>query len=122
MRLEDGRHAIEHDDVAERLASLKADTMAIRSMTLASITTAERTGVPGPEGPLMKLMVTATHKALSRLVAEILGWEFLEFDGDRQRTCPDEFLWSWVFSIAGGTSEILREITADRLLGLPRAR
>ena len=92
-------------------------------MTLASITTAERTGVPGPEGPLMKLMVTATHKALSELVAEILGWEFLEFDGDRA-THPwtYEFLWSWVFSIAGGTSEILREITADRLLGLPRAR
>ena len=123
VRLEDGRHAIEHDDVAERLASLKADTMAIRSMTLASITTSERTGMPGPEGPLMKLMVTATHKALSELVAEILGWEFLEFDGDRA-THPwtYEFLWSWVFSIAGGTSEILREITADRLLGLPRAR
>jgi len=31
-------------------------------------------------------------------------------------------LWSWVFSISGGTSEIQREITADRLLDLPRAR
>ena len=35
VRLENGRLAIEHDDVAERLASLKADTMAIRAMTLA---------------------------------------------------------------------------------------
>jgi alkylation response protein AidB-like acyl-CoA dehydrogenase len=123
VRLEDGRRAIEHDDIAERLASLKADTMAIRAMTLATIAETDRTGVPGPKSPLMKLMVTATHKALSELVGEMLGWEFLEFDGDR-RSHPwtYDYLWSWVFTIAGGTSEILREITADRLLGLPRAR
>jgi hypothetical protein len=73
-------------------------------------------------GPV-KLMVTSTHKALSELVGDILGWEFLEFDGDRAaHLWTYDFLWSWVFTIAGGTSEIQREITADRLLGLPRAR
>ena len=123
MRLEDGRLAIDHDDIAERLASLKADTMAIRAMTLASIAETDRTGVPGPKSSLMKLMVTSTHKALSELVGDILGWEFLEFDGDRTaHPWTYDFLWSWVFTIAGGTSEIQREITADRLLGLPRAR
>ena len=72
---------------------------------------------------MMKLMVTATHKALSELVGEILGWEFLEFDGDRAaHPWTYDYLWSWVFSIAGGTNEIQREITADRVLGLPRAR
>jgi alkylation response protein AidB-like acyl-CoA dehydrogenase len=123
IRLEDGRLAIDHDDIAERLASLKAETMAIRAMTLASIAETDRTGVPGPKSPLMKLMVTSTHKALSELVGEMLGWEFLEFDGDRNaHPWTYDYLWSWVFTIAGGTSEILREITADRLLGLPRAR
>jgi len=123
MRFEDGRLAIDHDGIAERLASLKADTMAIRAMTLASIAETDRTGVPGPKSPLMKLMVTSTHKALSELVGEMLGWEFVEFDGDRQsHPWTYDYLWSWVFTIAGGTSEILREITADRLLGLPRAR
>ena len=123
VRLEDGRLAIEHDDVAERLASLKADTMAIRAMTLANIAETDRTGVPGPKSSLMKLMVTSTHKALGELVGEMLGWEFLEFDGDRtSHPWTWDFLWSWVFTIAGGTSEIQREITADRLLGLPRAR
>jgi hypothetical protein len=57
VRFEDGRLAIDHDDIAERLASLKADTMAIRAMTLASIAETDRTGVPGPKGSLMKLMV-----------------------------------------------------------------
>jgi len=123
VRLEDGRLAIDHDDVAERLASLKADTMAIRAMTLTTIAETDRSGVPGPKGSLMKLMVTSTHKALGELVAEMLGWEFLEFDGDRtSHPWTWDFLWSWVFTIAGGTSEIQREITADRLLGLPRAR
>jgi len=123
LRLDDGRMAIEHDGFAERLASLKADTMAIRAMTLANLAETDRTGVPGPKSSLMKLMVTSTHKALGELVAEMLGWEFLEFDGDRtSHPWTWDFLWSWVFTIAGGTSEIQREITADRLLGLPRAR
>jgi alkylation response protein AidB-like acyl-CoA dehydrogenase len=123
VRLDDGRLAIEDDGVAQRLAALKAEAMAIRAMTLADISETDRTGEPGPKGSLMKLMVTTTHKALSELVGEILGWDFLEFDGDRSNhPWTFEYLWSWVFTIAGGTSEIQREITADRLLDLPRAR
>jgi alkylation response protein AidB-like acyl-CoA dehydrogenase len=102
---------------------LKADALAIRAMTLAHITESDRTGQPGPQGSLMKLIVTATHKALSETVGEIIGWDFLEFNGDRAaHPWTYDYLWSWVFSISGGTSEIQREITADRLLGLPRAR
>ena len=97
--------------------------MAIRAMTLADITETDRTGIPGPKGSMMKLKVTATHKALSRLVSDILGWQFFEFDGNRDNNLwTHDFLWSWVFSIAGGSSEIQREITADRVLELPRSR
>ena len=109
--------------MAQRLASIKADTIAIRAMTLADIAETDRTGEPGPKGSMMKLMVTGTHKALSDLVGEIMGWDFLEFDGDRTSyPWTYDYLWSWVFSIAGGTSEIQREITADRVLGLPKGR
>jgi alkylation response protein AidB-like acyl-CoA dehydrogenase len=123
LRLEDGSLAIDDSAIAQRLASIKADTLAIKAMTLADIAETDRTGVPGPKGSVMKLMVTGTHKALSEVVGEMLGWEFMEFDGDRtNHPWTYEYLWSWVFSIAGGTSEIQREITADRLLDLPRAR
>lgn len=123
VTLEDGRRAIEDDGIAQRLAAIKADTIAIRSMTLADIAETDRTGMPGPKGSMMKLMVTTTHKALGEVVGEILGWDFLEFNGDRTaHPWTYEYLWSWVFSISGGTNEIQREITADRVLGLPKAR
>ena len=119
----DGRPAIEDVEIARRLATIKAETMAIRAMTLADIAETDRTGIPGPKGSMMKLKVTATHKALSRLVCDILGWQFFEFDGNRNNNLwTHDFLWSWVFSIAGGSSEIQREITADRVLELPRSR
>lgn len=123
ITLDDGRKAIEDDAIAQRLAALKAEAMAVRSMTLVDISESEVNGVPGPKGSLTKLMVTTTHKALTDLVRELLGWKFLEFNGDRSAyPWTYEYLWSWVFTIAGGTSEIQREITADRILGLPRAR
>jgi alkylation response protein AidB-like acyl-CoA dehydrogenase len=123
VRLEDGVLAIEDSGFAQRLAALKAETMALKAMTLADIAETDRTGVPGPKGSVMKLMVTGVHKALSELVGEMLGWDFLEFNGDRtEHPWTYDYLWSWVFTIAGGTSEIQREITADRLLGLPRSR
>ena len=122
-RIEDGRLAIEDDGIAQRLAAIKADCIAIRAMTLADIAETDRTGEPGPKGSMMKLMVTTTHKALSEVVGEILGWSFLEFTGDRvAHPWTYDYLWSWVFSISGGTNEIQREITADRVLGLPKAR
>jgi alkylation response protein AidB-like acyl-CoA dehydrogenase len=118
-----GRPAIEDAEIARKLAAIKADTMSIRAMTLADIAQTDRTGMPGPKGSMMKLMVTASHKALTRLVSDIVGWGFFEFDGNRDSyTWTHDFLWSWVFSIAGGTNEIQREITADRVLELPRSR
>ena len=123
IRLEDGELAIDDAGIAQKLAALKADAMAIRAMTLADIAETDRTGEPGPKGSMMKLLVTSTHKALSELVGDMMGWDFLEFDGDRgSHPWTYEYLWSWIFSISGGTNEIQRENIADRVLQLPRAR
>ena len=123
VRLEDGTLAIDDAGISQKLAGLKADALAIRAMTLADIAETDRSGMPGPKGSMMKLLVTSAHKALSELVGDIMGWDFLEFDGDRNNhPWTYDYLWSWVFTISGGTSEIQRENIADRVLGLPRAR
>jgi alkylation response protein AidB-like acyl-CoA dehydrogenase len=123
IRLENGKIALEDDRFAERLASTKADAIALRAMALGRAAELDYSREPTPKSSLLKLMVTKTHKTLTEVVAEMLGWDFLEFDGDRgTHPWTYEYLWSWVFGIAGGTTEIQREITADRLLGLPRAR
>jgi alkylation response protein AidB-like acyl-CoA dehydrogenase len=124
-RLDNGKLAIEDSDIAGRLALIKADTLAVRAMTFAQISEIQQSGSPGPKGSIMKLMVTSTSKALSHLVAEILGWEFMEYADTEDRNDNPwayEYLWSWVYTIAGGTSEIQREIIADQILELPRAR
>ena len=89
-------------------------------MRLAAATAAaetDRTGMPGPKGSMMKLMVTQTHKALGEVAGEILGWQFLDFDGNRtSNPWTYDYLWSWVFSISGGTNEIQRTVIARGLL------
>ena len=122
-RLENGKLAIEDEEIAHRLARIKADTMAIRAMTILGFSRIERSNMPGPEGSMLKLFVTTTYKALSELAADIAGWTFGEY-GDNRHTnrMTYDFMWSWVLTIAAGSSEIQREIIADRVLQLPRAR
>lgn len=122
-RLADGTLALDDSDFAARLAQVKADTLAIRAMTLAQISELREGDNPGPKGSMMKLMVTSTAKTLSHLVADMLGWDFMEYNDNRnEHPLTYDYLWSWVYTIAGGTSEIQREIIADQLLELPRAR
>lgn len=110
-------------DLTRKLARLKADTLALRAMTIASMSQIDRTGQPGNEASMLKLFVTSTYKALNEVAAEALGWRFLEYGQDRtSNRWTYEFMWSWVLTIAGGSSQIQREIIADRVLGLPRAR
>jgi alkylation response protein AidB-like acyl-CoA dehydrogenase len=123
IRLETGKLAIEDDHIADRLAKLKAQTLALRALTTLTVGSLARQEQPGPEGSIVKLFVTTTYKALAALAAEIIGWDFLEYGEDRtSNRWTYEYMWSWVLTIAGGSSEIQREIIADRILSLPRAR
>ncbi|MPY82018.1 MAG: acyl-CoA dehydrogenase [Actinophytocola sp.] len=86
-------------------------------------------GEPGPEGSAMKLMFARLAQQLSSLELELLGedglrysdWtmvrpEIVEFTG---RDAGYRYLRAKGNSIEGGTSEVLRNIIAERVLGLP---
>ena len=86
-------------------------------------------GSPGPEGSAMKLAFARLSQALSGLEVEMLGTEGLRYDDWTMRR-PDlvnftgreagyRYLRAKGNSIEGGTSEILRNIIAERVLGLP---
>ena len=85
-------------------------------------------GAPGPEGSAMKLTFARLAQELSGLEVEMLGevglrygdWamvrpDFVEFTG---RDAGYRYLRAKGNSIEGGTSEILRNIIAERVLGL----
>jgi alkylation response protein AidB-like acyl-CoA dehydrogenase len=71
---------------------------------------------PGPEGSLVKLAWSTTDQALSRTAIDILGIGAL--DGPWAR----ELLAGCSRTIAGGTTEVNKNIIAERVLGLPRSR
>ncbi|MFI0720193.1 acyl-CoA dehydrogenase family protein [Streptomyces sp. NPDC021224] len=86
-------------------------------------------GAPGPEGSGLKLSMARLNQQLSGLELELLGEQGLRY-GDWTMVRPGSvdfygrdagyrYLRAKGNSIEGGTSEILRNIVAERVLGLP---
>jgi alkylation response protein AidB-like acyl-CoA dehydrogenase len=109
--------AIEDGEVAGRLAMARAEMAAVRAMTYATISRAGRDN-PGPEGSLVKLFFSEASQRARRLGVDILGGDVLERSGDSGLTAG--YLRSYAATIGGGTSDVQRNIIAERVLGLPR--
>ncbi len=86
-------------------------------------------GTPGPEGSIGKLAFAELNKEIYELCVDLLGPEGMLYPGGYQRTRPEvamdtrtpqkAFLRARANSIEGGTSEIMRNILGERVLGLP---
>jgi alkylation response protein AidB-like acyl-CoA dehydrogenase len=88
-------------------------------------------GTPGPEGSIGKLLSAELNKAIGELALDLSGPEgMLQPSGypmDRPATAgldirePQRlFLRMRAQSIEGGTSEVMRNILGERVLGLPK--
>jgi alkylation response protein AidB-like acyl-CoA dehydrogenase len=78
----------------------------------------QRTGIPGPEGSAIKLRWSEQNQRLTKLGRELLGADGILDDG----WWHHQQLRSRGNTIEAGTSEVLRNIVAERVLGLPRSR
>ncbi|WP_318197366.1 acyl-CoA dehydrogenase family protein [Streptomyces sp. MCL20-2] len=109
------------DDPAlrRRLGRLNAEFRALWRLTQANVSESERTGgVPGVGGSVFKLRYSGVRQELYEAAAEVLGAD--AFDVDREWVL--DRLSSLSYTIAAGTSQIQRNIVAERILGLPKGR
>ncbi|MFL1901334.1 acyl-CoA dehydrogenase family protein [Streptomyces tauricus] len=109
------------DDVPlrRRLGRLNAEFRALWRLTQWNVSEAERVGgVPGVGGSVFKLRYSQARQELYDAAAEVLGPEAL----DLGRRWTVDRLSSLSYTIAAGTSQIQRNIVAERILGLPKGR
>ena len=120
-------HGAAHRD---RLMSLWCKSEALRLTNLRA-SQAAKAGNPGPEGSIAKLMMAEFNKKVTEFSVELMGAEgMVDFDYTFRR--PEDlsvdgseggvrhsFLRSRANSIEGGTSEIMRNILGEQVLGLP---
>ncbi|NUV68988.1 MULTISPECIES: acyl-CoA dehydrogenase family protein [unclassified Streptomyces] len=103
-----------------RLGRLNAGFRALWRLTQANVSESERTGgVPGVGGSVFKLRYSGLRQELYEAAAEVLGGGDA-FDLDQEWVL--DRLSSLSYTIAAGTSQIQRNIVAERILGLPKGR
>ncbi len=117
-RAENGRVATEDPVVRQRLAQLLIESEAMRLNAYRGLSATIRTGVPGPEGSLGKWHWSEVNQALTELAMGIAGPHAMLAEDE----WTYRFLRARANSIEGGTTEILKNIVAERVLGLPRMR
>ncbi len=106
--------------ILDCLAREWIELQALKYTNLRALTTLVETGIPGPEGSVSKLRWSEANQRLTKLALEILGDEAPIVDGDGY--WQHQQLRSRGNTIEAGTSEVLRNIIAERVLGLPRSR
>ncbi|HVM58390.1 MAG TPA: acyl-CoA dehydrogenase family protein [Gaiellaceae bacterium] len=117
--LEVARERVNGDALArDRVAQEWIDLQALRYTNYRALTAYERTGIPGPEGSVAKLRWSEQNQRLTKLGRELLGDEGILDDG----WWHHQQLRSRGNTIEAGTSEVLRNIIAERVLNLPRSR
>jgi alkylation response protein AidB-like acyl-CoA dehydrogenase len=104
--------------VADKLGELHLRAEIIRLTAYRGLTATEKYGTPGPEGSLTKWMWSDANQQLTQLAADLVGPSALE----KGSPWAYELLRARGNSIEGGTTEILKNIVAERVLGLPKAR
>ncbi len=104
--------------IRRRLSQLVVDTETMRLNGFRGLSRTIERGVPGPEGSIAKVQWADINQRLGELALDVLGADGIAVDPVWTR----RMLRARANSIEGGTSEIQRNILAERVLQLPRMR
>ena len=104
--------------IRQRLAQLTIEVELLRLNSWRGLTRIMKSGVPGPEGSLPKWQWGEINQTLTELAVDILGEDGAAWESP----WTYRLLRSRANSIEGGTTEILKNIIAERVLGLPKLR
>ena len=104
----------------QKLAQIYVDLEVFRHNANRALSKMSKYKVPGPEGSILKIYWSEMNQRLQQTTMETLGPSAQLFGTDNG---------DWVYSylrcrantIEAGTSEILRNIVAERVLGLPKS-
>ncbi|HZO59408.1 MAG TPA: acyl-CoA dehydrogenase family protein [Solirubrobacterales bacterium] len=111
--------------VRDRLAQLFIESEIFRVTNLRGLTKIMKAGVPGPEGSLGKWHWAEINQHLMELAMEIEG-PYFQFADESEHSLGGDWQYQYLRtranSIEGGTTDILRNIVAERVLGLPKLR
>lgn len=118
--------ALRWDDVElrRRAGRIAADLDALWRLTQMCVTEAERTGEPAQYGSAIKLRYSELGQEIAELFVRVVGRPCIalhDLDGIPAREAGRGHLWSLQQTIAAGTSQVQRNLIAQRILGLPRA-
>lgn len=118
------RGRVEDPVARQGLARLYVETEIMRFMNLEMLTRVGRGELPGAETSIVKTFWADLTQAIGDFSCELLGAHGMLMRGSAHTVGNGRFaqqmLFSRAASIAGGTSEVQRNIIAQRLLGLPR--
>jgi alkylation response protein AidB-like acyl-CoA dehydrogenase len=110
----------------QEIARLAIECEAMRLNSYRGLTRMLRGEQPGPEGSINKLMWSEVNQRLCDTALEAIGAQGLLGEGEELAAANGRWAYgvlrSRANSIEGGTSEVLRNIVAERVLGLPRGR
>jgi alkylation response protein AidB-like acyl-CoA dehydrogenase len=105
--------------VRQKIAQHTIEARALQLNGYRAVTAVRRAGIPGPEGSILKLMWSELNQRMTETAIDVGGPAAQVGDGEGWKY---QFLRSRANTIEAGTSEVLRNILAERVLGLPRSR
>ncbi|MET0711550.1 MAG: acyl-CoA dehydrogenase family protein [Jiangellaceae bacterium] len=122
----DGRPAIDSDRVRDRIGQFTAEVEALSALTYANLTRWLRGTERMHDGAMAKLMFSELNLEIACYAVELGGQAGVLVEGDPDvldgGRWQDEWLYARAYTIAGGSSEIMRNLIAERGLAMPRER